>query len=328
MTDLEFPTMPARSHVPRRWNSVAFTRGHHFEIKDGVSVDDLLARTTSPLSVILQVTKRCDFDCNFCSETLQRPDPTLADLERMRDNLLGVGRVFLSGGEPLLRRDFGDVVDLFADDFVVGVPTNATRGGQWAERMVGKVAYVNVGLDGPRAITRRLRGDYDKVMAGIRSFQRAGLPLSLSCVALRSGLHGLPYLLQIADTLEAGKLKLIMPLRKGNALKLQESEFITDSEAEAKFAELRTLAAEHQWRPAVRLTTWTSRTEGHMICVEPTGEANAWPVYDAENLFEPLGNVLHESIEAIWDRYRFKRNHLTKYLGLSIRATDHGGGHA
>jgi len=41
----------------------------------------------------VQVTKRCDFDCNFCSEILQLPDPTLAQLDTMRANIAGVRRV-------------------------------------------------------------------------------------------------------------------------------------------------------------------------------------------------------------------------------------------
>jgi MoaA/NifB/PqqE/SkfB family radical SAM enzyme len=320
VTDLGIPIAPMPS-LRTLSGPVEFTDGHHFQLADETTVDDLVEQVTAPLSVILQVTKRCDFDCNFCSETLQLPDPTLDQLDIMRANLAGVRRVFLSGGEPLLRRDFGEIVDMYAPDFVLGIPTNATRGAQWAEHMAGKIAYVNVGLDGPRAITARLRGDWDKIMSGIRAFQRHGLPLSLSCVALRSALHGLPYLYQVADTIDAGKLKLILPLRKGNALKLQNSEFITEDEATTKFNELTNHAAIFGWRPALRMTTWNPGTEGHMICIEPTGITSAWPVFDAKNLFEPLGNVLDEPITEIWQRYRFKHNHLAKYLGTSIHTS-------
>lgn len=328
MTALGMPAMPAplRSVRPES-GPVIFTEGHHFQLTGGTSIDGLLARISAPLSVILQVTKRCDFDCNFCSEILQLPDPTLTQLDAMRANLAGVQRVFLSGGEPLMRKDFGDIVDMYSE-FILGIPTNATRALRHAKRLAGRVAYVNVGLEGPRAITQRVRGDYDKIMAGIRVFQEHGLPLSLSCVVLRSDLHGLPFTYQIADTLDAGKLKLIMPLRKGNALDLDEHEFISNTEAEAKFGELVSMAATYAWRPALRLTAWTPETEGHMICIEPTGRANAWPVYDAPDLFEPLGNVLEEPVTEIWCRYRFKRNHVAKYLGASIHITQRGGGHA
>jgi molybdenum cofactor biosynthesis enzyme MoaA len=68
----------------------------------------------APLSVIVQVTKRCDFSCGFCSETLQMADPPLDQLDIIRANLAGVQRVLLSGGEPLLRRDLPEIVDMYS----------------------------------------------------------------------------------------------------------------------------------------------------------------------------------------------------------------------
>ena len=135
---------------------------------------------TAPLSVIVQVTKRCDFGCVFCSETLQLPDASLGQLETMRDNLAGVHRVFLSGGEPLLRRDLTDIVNMFAG-FIIGLPTNATRGVAMAPRLAGKIAFANIGFDGPRATFRRVRGDYDKVMTGVHAFIDAGVPTPGPC---------------------------------------------------------------------------------------------------------------------------------------------------
>jgi molybdenum cofactor biosynthesis enzyme MoaA len=325
MTQTTVPTPRLRQPDPQPSpKPISFTDGHHFTLADQVGLDDLLETADVPLSVILQVTKRCNFDCSFCSETLQLPDPTLEHLDTIRANLSGVQRVFLSGGEPLLRADFGDVVDMYHPDFIVAVPTNATRGLQHAERMAGKVAFVNVGLEGPRATTNRVRGDYDQVMAGVRAFLDVGLPISLSAVVYRSTLHALPFTCQIADVLGAGKVKMILPLRKGNALELEEHEFITVEEAAQTFDRLCELRAVHGWRPALRMTTWTPETEGHMIVVEPTGQANAWPVYDAPDLFEPLGNLLNEPVTAIWERYRFKHNHYAKYLGQSIRTMGRG----
>jgi MoaA/NifB/PqqE/SkfB family radical SAM enzyme len=317
------PTMPTARPAVRRIGPLTFTDGHHFALSSDTSLDEVAAAATAPLSVILQVTKRCDFDCSFCSETLQLPDPTLDQLNTVRANLTGVHRVFLSGGEPLMRRDFGDIVDMYAGDFILGIPTNATHGLQHAKRLAGKVSFVNVGLEGPRATTNRVRGDYDKVMAGIRAFQEHGLPMSLSAVVYRSTLTALPFTYQIADVLGAGKLKLIMPLRKGNATDLDPHEFISNDEAGELFGRLTELRATHEWRPALRMTTWTAETEGHMILVEPTGKASAWPVYDASDLLEPLGNLLEEPVTAIWARYRFKRNHFAKYLGKSIRTVAH-----
>jgi MoaA/NifB/PqqE/SkfB family radical SAM enzyme len=317
VTLLPVPEVPARKPRPGGSGPVAFTAGHHFELSGETGPAALAQAVSAPLSVILQVTKRCDFDCVFCSETLHMGDPTLGQLEVIRGNLAGVRRVFLSGGEPLLRRDLPDIVDMYSG-FIIGLPTNATRGLAMAPRLAGKVAFVNIGFDGPRATFSRVRGDYDKVMAGVRAFQQEGMPISLSAVVLRSTVHALPYLCQIADVLDAGKLKLILPLRKGNALGLAEREFITVEEAQDAFGRLTELRTIHDWRPAVRMTPWTPETEGHMIVIEPNGTANAWPVYDRPDLFLPLGNLLEEPVTAIWDRYPYKANHYAKYLGASI----------
>ncbi|ROO51798.1 radical SAM family protein [Micromonospora sp. Llam0] len=323
MTMLGMPAVPPAP--PQVAGPVAFTAGHHFTVTGAASIEELAEAATVPLSVILQITKRCNFDCSFCSETLQLPDPTLPELDTIRSNLAGVGRVFLSGGEPLLRRDFGDIVDMYSPDFILGIPTNATRGLQHAKSMVDKVAFVNVGLEGPRATTNRVRGDYDQVMSGVRAFLDAGLPLSLSAVVYRSTLHALPFTYQIADVIGAGKLKLILPLRKGNALGLEANEFISIDEAGRTFDRLMEARSTHDWRPALRMTCWTPETEGHMILVEVTGKASAWPVYDAPDLLEPLGNVLTEPVTEIWKRYRYKRNHFAKYLGASIRTAANAG---
>ena len=223
---LPVPEVPARAHQPVGSERMAFTAGHHFTLDSRADPRELGEAAAAPLSVIVQVTKRCDFNCGFCSETLQLVDPTLSQLDAIRANLAGVQRVFLSGGEPPLRRDLPEIVDMFSG-FVIGLPTNATRGMAMAPRLAGKVAFVNIGFDGPRNTFSRARGDYGKTMTGVRAFAAHGIPLSLSAVVLRSTVHALLYLYQIAGVLDAGKLKLILPLRKGNALGLAEREFIT-----------------------------------------------------------------------------------------------------
>jgi len=321
VTALGMPQMPLRKEDEASGGPVRFTAGHHFALSPGSDAVELAGRAGAPLSVIVQVTKRCDFDCTFCSETLQMKDPSLAQLAVMAGNLAGVQRVFLSGGEPLLRRDVLDVVDLFGG-YIVGLPTNATRGMDVAPRLAGKIRFANIGFDGPREIFRHVRGDYDKVLGGVFAFRDAGVPVSFSAVVLRSTLHGLPYLLQIADVAGAGKVKLILPLRKGNALNLAEHEFISVEEAREHFDRLNELRTIHGWRPAVRMTPWTDATEGHMIVIEPDGSTQAWPVYDQPDLFLRLGSILDEPISAMWERYPFKTQHYAKYLGASIFTRD------
>jgi MoaA/NifB/PqqE/SkfB family radical SAM enzyme len=322
------PEAPRDHALPIGQAGVTFTTArHHFDLTPATDLDTVLAEVDRPLSVIFQVTRLCNFHCQFCSETLQLPDPTLEQVTRIRDNLADVPRVFLSGGEPMLRPDLPAIAELFKEaGTIVGLPTNATRGLQMAGDLPGLVDFVNIGLDGPRAITNRVRGDYDKVMRGIWAFQRTGLPLALSAVVLRSTMHGLPYLLQLADAIGAGKVKLIAPIRKGEGLSLHRDEFLTQAEYEALFDRLADQRAQMGWTPALRMTTWTPATEGYSILVWPNGRTYAWPVYEAETQQDEdrlayLGNLFDEPVTVLWGRYGFKRNHYAKYLGRSIRVT-------
>ncbi|MFC4048271.1 hypothetical protein ACFOY4_01135 [Actinomadura syzygii] len=94
MTMLGLPQFPPR---PQGTGPVRFTDGHHFVSDPDADIGRIAEEVMAPLSVIVQVTKRCDSDCNFCSETLQLPDPSLQELESAAANLAGVRRVFLSG---------------------------------------------------------------------------------------------------------------------------------------------------------------------------------------------------------------------------------------
>lgn len=173
-------------------------------------------------------------------------------------------------------------------------------------------------------------------MRGIMAFKEAGLPLSISAVVLRSLLDALPFTYQIADLLDAGKIKLIHPIRKGNGLHLADSEFLTLHESAALFERMKLLANEHGWTPGLRMTTWTPATEGYSILVYPDGSTWSWPVYGGvaelgeqggpEDKVAYLGDLQKESITEIWKRYPFKLNHLRKYLGKSISVSENGSG--
>ncbi len=282
------------------------------------SAENLCSRLSAPLSVILQITRRCHLDCSFCSEPEPIPDPSLQELTRMRDNLAGVPRVFLSGGEPLIRTDFLQILELFYEQFLVGVPTNALASRRLARAMKDRVRFVNVGLDGPRRITSALRGDYDKIMQGILRFRDAGIPLSLTCVVLRSNLPYVPFTAQIADVIGATKLKLVYPVEKGNAMSLPREEFLPPESALQLRDELTQLKAECGWGVTITLTPWTTETEGYSLLVYPDGRAFAWPVFDAPDKVLPVGSLLTDTAEELWSKYPFKLNHVRTYLGASV----------
>jgi MoaA/NifB/PqqE/SkfB family radical SAM enzyme len=234
------------------------------------------------------------------------------------NNLLGVPRIFLSGGEPLLNKDFDKIVELFSKDHILGLPTNAIAANSYIDLIKNNHISVNVGLDGPRAITSKIRGDYDYIVNGIKLLIINDIPFSLTAVVLRSTLDSVLYTCQIADTFGAKKLKLVLPVPKGNALRLDPSEYISSEEAIEICNRIKDAKNKYGWKTTYTFTIWNELTEGYSILVYPNGMTYAWPVFSCDDKVLHLGDLHFDTIQEIWNRYPYKNNHINKYLGNGI----------
>lgn len=286
---------------------------------EGIELNKLVTQLKTPLSVILQITRNCHFNCEFCSEKDSMPDPTLDELKKYAEHLKNVPRVFLSGGEPLTRSDFKEVVDIFKEGHIIGLPTNAIASEKNLEIIKKNNISVNVGLDGPRAITSRVRGDYDFIMRGVKGFIKNDIPFSFTAVVLRSTMDSVLYTCQMADALGARKMKFVLPIPKGNALKLDKDEFITDEEANDLCGQIAEAKLKYGWKTTYTFTTWNKKTDGYSILVYPNGKVYAWPAINYPDKVLPLGDLHVDSIEDIWKIYPYKENHVNKYLGNGVK---------
>jgi cyclic pyranopterin phosphate synthase len=152
----------------------------------------------------LSVTDRCDFRCVYCMDPDQRFAPreavlTLDELAQVARAFVGLGvrKVRLTGGEPLVRRDLPwlvrEIASLPGLDEVV-LTTNGSRLGDLAaEIRAAGVRRINVSLDSLRPerfrrITRN--GDLTRVLRGIDAAIAAGFErIKLNAVILRHRNH-------------------------------------------------------------------------------------------------------------------------------------------
>jgi GTP 3',8-cyclase len=152
--------------------------------------------------VRVSVTDRCDFRCVYCMAEdmtfLPKKDLlTLEELDRLCSAFvdLGVRKIRLTGGEPLVRRNIMSLVASLGRHLRTGAldELTVTTNGSQLERFADElyrcgVRRINVSLDtlDParfQAITRW--GKYDKVMAGIAAAKAAGLQVKINMVALK-----------------------------------------------------------------------------------------------------------------------------------------------
>ncbi len=151
--------------------------------------------------VRLSVTDRCDLRCSYCMpegfKGFEEPADWLDfdEIERLIGAFarLGVRRVRLTGGEPLLRRDISMLAGRIAslpgiED--LSLSTNATQLDKHAQALkAAGVTRLNVSLDSlQQARVERINGRdvLAKVMAGLAAAQDAGFaPIKLNMVAMR-----------------------------------------------------------------------------------------------------------------------------------------------
>ena len=166
-----------------------------------VPLTDKFGRAITDLRI--SVTDRCNYKCVYCrtgNEGALYGDLPFADYLRMARVLVGLGieKVRITGGEPLLRRGVVDFVRELAklrttdgDELDIALTTNGHLLAEMAQPLkdagLGRVTVSMDAVDPDRfARITRVPDGYDNVLAGIRASRRAGLwPVKVNCVLMR-----------------------------------------------------------------------------------------------------------------------------------------------
>jgi cyclic pyranopterin phosphate synthase len=167
------------------------------------ALHDRFGRAITDLRI--SITDRCNYKCVYCrtgNEGALYGDLPFTDYLRMARVLVGMGitKVRLTGGEPLLRKGVVQFVRELAelrtpnqngDALDIALTTNGHLLADLAQPLKDAgLTRVTVSMDAvdPDRFARitRVPNGYDHVLAGIRAARRAGLwPLKVNCVLMR-----------------------------------------------------------------------------------------------------------------------------------------------
>jgi cyclic pyranopterin phosphate synthase len=185
--------------------------------------------------VRISVTDRCDLRCVYCMAERQVFLPkaevlSLEELDRLASSFvaLGVRRLRLTGGEPLVRRDVMQLVARLSRHLASGaldeltLTTNGTHLAQHAAELARLgVRRINVSLDSldPDLFRRVTRGgDLEQVLTGLTAAREVGLKIKINTVALKhdnagelpamiAWAHGLGMDLSLIETMPLGEIE-------------------------------------------------------------------------------------------------------------------------
>jgi cyclic pyranopterin phosphate synthase len=164
-------------------------------------LQDKHGRSITDLRV--SITDRCNYKCVYCrtgNEGALYADLALDDYLRMVRVLVGLGieKVRITGGEPLLRhgvvdfvRDVAKLRTLDGNPLDVAITTNGHLLPEMAAPLKDAgLSRITVSMDAvdPEKFARitRVQNGYENVLAGIRAARKVGLdPVKVNCVLLR-----------------------------------------------------------------------------------------------------------------------------------------------
>jgi cyclic pyranopterin phosphate synthase len=203
----------------------------------------------------ISVTDKCNLRCVYCMPEEGLPwlkKDQLLTYEEIREIVrvmapMGLKRVRLTGGEPLVRKDLPRLVGLLSsipgiDE--ISVTTNGVLLSELAEPLkAAGTTRVNISLDSFRpdrvdALARR-KGTFDRVLNGLEAAERVGLdPIKINVVLIKGKNDD-----EIPDFAEATRtrpwhVRFIEIMPTTSNLELSANDFFSCQEALEKLGEL------------------------------------------------------------------------------------------
>lgn len=281
-----------------------------------------------PSTVDLLLTYACNFTCDHC-ESSSHPTAerglsfeTIARLIReMRE--IGVTHLNITGGEPLVRKDVFDIIELAIEQGLrVHLATNGSLVEQNRERLIRlKLASVFTSVDGLEETNDRFRhhpGAFKKTFRALELFQAMGISLRMvNTMAHPGNLHEMEELGDWITASAANCWRIALALPSGRA-KGEDRFCLSDDqilwvlnfirERRKRFSVMLSEEVGYlgPWDLKVRFKPFAP-SEGLSVCaIMPTGDVIGATVL--HNTAYSEGNIKDQSLREIWhngfQRYR------------------------
>ena len=147
------------------------------------------SREAGEMRLLWELTTCCNLDCEFCHRTKPyKYGLSIDEISKLIPVLheIGVSEIIISGGEPLVRKDIFDIIDLLAKEgFALDLCTNAYAIDETiASELRLRFSEISVSLD---SVTEdihnnmRNKGDaYKKTIEGIKCLLREGISVHVT----------------------------------------------------------------------------------------------------------------------------------------------------
>jgi radical SAM protein with 4Fe4S-binding SPASM domain len=284
----------------------------------------------------LEITRKCSTRCRLCyvnsgeekPDTLSK-DEILAVVDQMGG--MGVNFVALSGGDPLAREDFLEILEYIAvaKALTAGLSTSLlTLSDDAAKRMKELGVLVQVSLDGSTPEVNdwnRGQGSFEKTMGGVELLNRHEIPFRFAYVINKHNLEDIESMVELGLKLGAkeiafGKVKIAGRARDQEATACPTTEDIASAyhTLYRKAIDTRETGLKISCKHNQALLAGLDNRVGCLPCgagrtflqVSYNGDIIPCSLLTGEEKFV-LGNVRKDKLKDIWETsptYDFFRN--------------------
>lgn len=160
-----------------------------------------------PHAIQFNITFKCNQRCSYCGiYNDNRHEMTTEQIFKMIDEFveLGTTRLSLTGGEPLLRRDFSEIVQYARKRrLFVSLATNGSLIANEIDKLSG-VNSINLTLDGTEVIhdQQRGKGNFKKVIGAIELIKKKGISVYVNSVITKNNCLHIEEILKLARSLD------------------------------------------------------------------------------------------------------------------------------
>ena len=138
-------------------------------------------------------------------------------------------RITFMGGEPLIRKDFFEVLQRVYDNPSIpnfGISTNGTLVDKTVVNKLKdlNINYVQVSLEGRKRINDEIRGKgvFEKAISSLELFKKAGIATSISMTVSKMNIAEIPYLIKLSQGLNINSLGIRRFVPIGGAKELRK----------------------------------------------------------------------------------------------------------
>lgn len=271
----------------------------------------------APLSVCWQITTKCNLHCKYCLSDSGKNGCMGVDTNTAKKIItqlgnLGINRLDFTGGEPLLRKDLGELIDCAKQNNInTIVTTNTLLLNKENIKILQKADLVQISIDGPEKVhnAQRQGNVFEKTMQNITILQNAGCKIRLNSFLFNSNKKYVDYLMNLSKNLNLFSHLFIIFTPQGRGREHLDEMIASD---EVERIKLKIFEEKEKNNRNIRLYDYSEYMHS-CVLLTPFGDVVSQGFYEEDSI--KVGNVLDKPLDELFANEIFDhQTHVLHYL--------------